>query len=143
MAAGPTTGDRGTPPPGGAATGPRDAGAAKDVLGRRGEDLAVEYLTGRGLVVLDRNWRRREGELDIVATDRSCLVVVEVKTRSGSGYGLPAEAVTPVKAARIRRLAQAWLAEHRVRWCEIRFDVVAVLAPPDREPTVEHYEGAF
>lgn len=149
MAAGPTTGGRGTPPRGGVATpaeragAPTAAAAAKDVLGRRGEDLAVEYLTACGLVVLDRNWRRREGELDIVATDRSRLVVIEVKTRSGHGYGLPAEAVTPAKAARIRRLTQAWLAEHRVRWCEIRFDVVAVLAPPDREPTVEHYEGAF
>ena len=125
------------------ARGPTERDAGRDALGRRGEDLAVEHLVGRGLVVLDRNWRRREGELDVVATDGTRLVVVEVKTRSGEGYGLPAEAVTGVKAARVRRLAQAWLTEHRVRWCEIRFDVVAVLAPPHREPTVEHYEGAF
>ncbi len=71
------------------------------------------------------------------------LVVCEVKTRSGTGYGLPAEAVTPAKAARIRRLAQSWLAEYRVRWCEVRFDVVAVLVPPGGPVSLEHYEGAF
>ena len=53
------------------------------------------------------------------------------------------EAVTRVKAARIRRLAHQWLAESRARWVEVRFDVVAVLLAPGREPQVEHYEGAF
>jgi putative endonuclease len=117
--------------------------AAKDVLGRRGEELAVEYLRRRGFVVLARNWRCREGELDVVVTDRSRLVVCEVKTRSGTGYGAPAEAVTVGKAARIRRVTQAWLAEHGVRWCEVRFDVLAILAPPDGRVSVEHYESAF
>jgi putative endonuclease len=117
--------------------------AAKDELGRRGEDIAVEHLVARGLVVLARNWRRREGELDVVATDGHSLVVCEVKTRSGIGYGLPVEAVTRVKAARIRRLAHQWLAESRARWVAVRFDVVAVLLAPGRPPVVEHYEGAF
>jgi putative endonuclease len=81
--------------------------------------------------------------LDVVATDRTRLVVCEVKTRSGTGYGEPAEAVTVHKAARIRRVTQAWLAEHRVRWCEIRFDVVAVLVPPEGPVSVRHYESAF
>jgi len=125
-------------------SGPVGSGPpAKDVLGRRGEDLAAEHLVRRGLTVLARNWRRREGELDIVATDGARLVVCEVKTRSGTGYGLPAESVTRAKAARIRRLAQAWLAENRVRWCEVRFDVVAVLLPPEGAAALEHYEGAF
>ncbi|MCY7343687.1 MAG: YraN family protein [Pseudonocardia sp.] len=117
--------------------------AAKDELGRRGEDLAVEYLTQRGLVVLSRNWRCRDGELDVVATDQERLVVCEVKTRSGTRYGEPAEAVDGRKAARIRRVTQAWLAAHQVRWCEIRFDVLAVLAEPGRPVTVQHYEAAF
>jgi putative endonuclease len=117
--------------------------ATKDELGRRGEDLAVAYLQRRGLVVLSRNWRCRDGELDVVATDRDRLVVCEVKTRSGTAFGDPAEAVTQFKAARIRRITQAWLTAHRVRWCEIRFDVVAVLAPPDGPVTLEHYESAF
>ena len=67
--------------------------AAKDVLGRRGEDLAARYLEQRGLVILSRNWRCRHGEIDLVATDSHRLVVCEVKTRSGTRYGEPAEAV--------------------------------------------------
>ena len=117
--------------------------AAKDELGRRGEDAAVRYLEQRGLVVLSRNWRCRDGELDVVATDCGQLVVCEVKTRSGTRFGEPAEAVTGRKAATIRRVTQAWLAAHRVGWCPIRFDVVAVLMEPGREPTLRHYEAAF
>ena len=114
-----------------------------DVLGRQGEDLAVDYLAGTGLVVLSRNWRCREGELDLVATDGERLVVCEVKTRSGTGYGEPSEGVTPAKAARIRRVTAAWLRAYRVGWCEIRFDVLAVLCPQGGPVTVEHLQGAF
>ncbi len=117
--------------------------AAKDVLGRRGEDLAVQYLEDHGLVVLSRNWRCRDGELDVVAIDQAELVVCEVKTRSTAWFGEPAEAVTGKKAARIRRITQAWLAVHSVRWVRIRFDVVSVVAEPGRPVTVAHYEGAF
>ncbi len=84
--------------------------ADKDVLGRRGEDLAARFLEQQGLVVLSRNWRCRHGEVDLVATDADKLVVCEVKTRSGTRFGEPAEAVTGRKAARIRRVTQAWLA---------------------------------
>ncbi len=114
-----------------------------DMLGKRGEDVAAEYLAGAGLVVLSRNWRCREGEVDLIATDGERLVVCEVKTRSGTGYGEPAEAVTLAKAARIRRITAEWLRTHRVSWCEIRFDVVAVLCPHDGPVTVEHLKGAF
>lgn len=117
--------------------------ATKDVLGRRGEDLAVAYLQEQGLVVLDRNWRCSDGELDVVCTDTEWLVVCEVKTRSSTRYGLPAEAVDLRKANRIRRLAQLWLTAHQMRWCEVRFDVLAVLAPPGRPVEVRHYRAAF
>ena len=117
--------------------------AAKDELGRRGEDLAVKYLQGQGLVILSRNWRCRDGEIDVVATDTKRLVVCEVKTRSGTRFGEPAEAVTARKASRIRRVTQAWLAAHQVRWCEIRFDVLSVVAAPGAPVTVQHYEAAF
>lgn len=113
------------------------------MLGRHGEDLAAQYLEDQGLVVLSRNWRCRHGELDLVATDADRLVVCEVKTRSGTRYGEPAEAVDWRKAARIRRLTQAWLAAHRVRWCEIRFDVLAVVVEPGRPVVVQHYRAAF
>lgn len=117
--------------------------AAKDELGRRGEDEAVRYLERRGLVVLSRNWRCRDGELDVVAVDGGRLVVCEVKTRSGTRFGEPAEAVTPRKVARIRRVTQSWLAAHHVRFCAIRFDVVAVVMEPDQPATLQHYEAAF
>jgi putative endonuclease len=117
--------------------------AAKDVLGRRGEDLAAAYLEEQGLVVLSRNWRCRHGEIDLVATDATRLVVCEVKTRSGSRYGIPAEAVTRRKVARIRRVTGAWLAAHRVYWVEVRFDVLAVTAEPGHPATVQHYRAVF
>jgi putative endonuclease len=117
--------------------------AAKDELGRRGEDLAAKYLEQQGLVVLSRNWRCRHGELDLVATDSARLVVCEVKTRSSTRFGAPAEAVDRRKAARIRLITQAWLAAHQVRWCEIRFDVLAVVAAPGAPVAVQHYEAAF
>lgn len=117
--------------------------AAKDVLGRQGEELAAAYLRDRGYALLDRNWRCRDGEIDLVATDRDKLVVVEVKTRSGTEFGDPAEAVTVRKALQVRRVTQSWLAAHRIKWCEIRFDVVAVLMEPGEAPSVRHYESAF
>ncbi|MGB8993715.1 MAG: YraN family protein [Pseudonocardiaceae bacterium] len=119
------------------------ANRRSDELGKRGEDLAADYLAGTGLVVLSRNWRCREGEIDLIATDGERLVVCEVKTRSGTGYGEPSEAVTPAKAARIRRVTAVWLRTYAVGWCEIRFDVVAVLCPQDGPATVEHLQGAF
>ena len=71
------------------------------------------------------------------------LMVCEVKHRSGARYGEQSETVTPAKAARIRRVTAAWLREYRVGWCEIRFDVLAVLCPQDGPATLEHLQGAF
>ena len=117
--------------------------AAKDVLGRRGEDLAARYLEQQGLVILSRNWRCRHGEIDLVATDSTRLVVCEVKTRSGTRYGEPAEAVDARKVARIRLVTNAWLQAHQVRWVPVRFDVLAVIAEPGAPVTFQHYEAAF
>ena len=114
-----------------------------DVLGKRGENLAADYLADAGFVVLSRNWRCRDGELDLVATDGERLIVCEVKTRSGTGYGEPSEGMTAAKAARIRRVTAAWLRTYRVGWCEVRFDVLAVLCPQGGAVTVEHLQGAF
>jgi putative endonuclease len=115
----------------------------KDAVGRFGEQVAAEHLERAGLRILDRNWRCPEGEIDIVAADGDTLVVCEVKTRSGLGYGDPAEAVVAAKAARLRRLALRWLAAHPLRWRELRFDVVTVLRGQSDEPLVRHLRGAF
>ena len=114
---------------------------AQDGLGRYGENVAVQHLTEAGLVVVERNWRCEHGEIDIVARDGDVLVVCEVKTRSSTAYGPPAAAVTPVKAARLRRLAGAWLEAHPVRPSGIRIDVVAVLRAARGPAQVEHLRG--
>ncbi|WP_448640583.1 YraN family protein [Geodermatophilus sp. URMC 63] len=112
-------------------------------LGSRGEAIAATYLTDAGLLVLDRNWRCRDGELDIVARDGSAIVFCEVKTRRATGFGHPVEAVTPAKQRRLRTLAQRWLAAHDQHAPDLRFDVVGVLVRPERPALVTHLRGAF
>ena len=114
---------------------------ATDALGEYGERVAARHLTQAGMQILDRRWRCRIGELDLVARDRGCLVVCEVKTRRSHVAGTALDAVTPVKLARLRRLAAAWLAEHDVTFGEVRIDVVAVSVPRAGGPRVEHLEG--
>lgn len=113
-------------------------------LGRWGEDLAAQHLEAAGYEVLARNWRCREGELDIVARLGGELVFVEVKARSGVGFGEPAEAVHRVKARRIHVLAAKWLAECRPPGGhDLRFDVISVVRRPGVAPTVLHLRAAF
>lgn len=113
---------------------------AKDAVGVYGERVAARLLTEIGLEVIDRNWRCARGEIDIVARDGATdeIVFVEVKTRRSTAYGLPAEAVTPAKLARLRRLAGEWLAAHQVTAAGIRLDVVAILVPGTGAAQVEH-----
>lgn len=119
-------------------------------LGRYGEEVAAAHLVAAGLTIVARNWRCRQGEVDIVALDGDVLVMCEVKTRRGVGFGTPLDAVTPAKAARLRRLALRWLADQRAaggaefaRYAEVRFDVVSVLRPLSGPTMVEHLRGAF
>ncbi len=119
--------------------------AAKDDVGRRGEELAAEVLTGEGYRLLARNWRGRSGELDVVALDGSTLVAVEIKTRSSTRFGSPAEGVTPAKLARLRRLLGEWLSvfgkDVSPRFRELRVDVVAVTLPPRGAAHVDLLRG--
>lgn len=114
---------------------------AKDALGRQGEQLAAELLEQSGLRILDRNWRCSEGEIDIVAADRRVLVVCEVKTRSGTRFGTPLEAISARKHARLRRLAVRWVVASGVLFDEIRIDVVGVLRVAPGEFRLEHIRG--
>lgn len=111
---------------------------AKDVLGKTGEELAERWLIDRGMVILDRNWRCSIGEVDLVAREGDDLVIVEVKTRTSTAFGHPAEAVTHSKLARLRRLAGAWIEQHDVHAAGLRIDVVAVLRERGQPPKVEH-----
>ena len=120
---------------------PGDPSRTKQSLGAYGEEVAARLLDASGLEILDRNWRCAEGELDVVARDGVALVVCEVKTRSGSGFGSPLDAVTPAKAVRLRRLARCWLGEQRTWFDEIRFDAVSVLCSHGGDVSVEHVRG--
>lgn len=110
-------------------------------LGQRGEDVAVAHLAGLGMQVVRRNWRCRQGEIDIVARDGPTLVFCEVKARSGLGYGSPLAAITAAKQARLRRLASLYLAEAGGHCGPIRIDAVGILWQPDRAPSVVHLRG--
>jgi putative endonuclease len=115
----------------------------RSLLGSYGERVAVRALTDAGLQVLDRNWRCRAGELDVVARDGDALVFCEVKTRTGTGFGHPVEAVTPAKRRRLRLLARAWLAAHEHHARDLRFDVVGVHVPSTGPAQVTHLRNAF
>lgn len=117
--------------------------AAKDELGRRGERLAERHLLARGYRLVERNWRCRQGEIDLVVRDGDALVFVEVKTRTSTAFGHPFEAITPAKLARLRRLAVEWCTAHPTERGHIRIDAVAVLAPRDAAPAVEHLVDVF
>jgi putative endonuclease len=101
--------------------------AARKALGAFGEDKAAAWYEAHGYRVVARNWRCREGELDIVARRGSTVVFCEVKTRASAASGIPAEAVTPAKQRKLRALAVLWLRASGVRAPELRFDVACVL----------------
>jgi putative endonuclease len=95
-------------------------------VGQAGEDAVAEWYAAAGYTVLDRNWRIREGELDLVVRDARTIAFCEVKTRRGDAFGLPVEAVTARKRQRLRLLAGRWLDAHDGRAGSLRFDVASV-----------------
>lgn len=131
--------------------------------GRRGEEEAARYLESRGYKILERNFRTRWGEIDLVARDRSTVVFVEVKTRSSTGFARPEESVTHAKQEHMRRAAGLWLSDHYPNDIpQCRFDVVSVTLiqtplprtsaslrsptsgdPKSKDLHIEHFEGAF
>ena len=119
----------------------RDQHTYRQRLGARGEAVAAKYLLDQGYTILARNWRTREGELDLVAQDRGELVAVEVKTRSGTGCGSPLTAITPVKSARLRRLLLAWVRHERPRASGLRIDAIGVTLRANERPRIDHLQG--
>lgn len=101
--------------------------AGRRALGSYGENLAARWYEAHGYVVVDRNWRCRDGEIDLILTRRRILVFCEVKTRSSDAYGSPASAVTPSKQARLRKLGMRWMDDQKLRPAAIRFDVACVV----------------
>lgn len=111
-------------------------------LGIDGEQAVAGRYEAAGYRILDRNWRCARGEIDIVAVRGDEVVFCEVKTRSSSRFGSPAEAVGHEKRSRLRRLAALWLREHGRCFRIVRFDVASVLASP-RGLEVELITDAF
>lgn len=112
-------------------------------LGALGEQLAVDHLIAQGWVIVARNWRCRQGELDVIAADAAMrtVVFVEVKTRTGDGFGGLPYAVPPPKVRRLRLLAGAWLAGQHNRFQDIRLDVIGVRIGRRRSPEICHLQG--
>jgi putative endonuclease len=116
------------------------------IVGRAGEDAVAEWYAVRGYQVLDRNWRVRDGELDLVVEREGTVAFCEVKTRRSDAFGLPVEAVTIRKQQRLRALARQWLAARAVgqrRPAELRFDVASVRPDSVQGWTVDVFEAAF
>ena len=116
---------------------------ARRAVGAYGERLAERYLQAQGLVVIARNWRCREGEVDLILRDGDAVVFCEVKTRRSTTFGTPAEAIVWRKVQRLRGLAARWLAETREHPREVRFDVVEVMPQPRGASRIEHTRAAF
>jgi putative endonuclease len=112
-------------------------------IGAIGEQLAVDHLESLGLRVLTRNWRCRYGELDVIAADdaKRIVVFIEVKARTSDQFGGVAQAVTPEKVRRLRRLAGLWLAAQDGSWAAVRIDVIGVRIGRRRIPEITHLQG--
>ena len=110
-------------------------------FGKLGEELAVDYLTGKGYEILERNWRNIHKEIDIIAKDGKFLVIVEVKTRQTDEYGEPDIAVTKRKQRMLIAAANAYITRKGLDM-ETRFDIISIIFR-DGEPVIEHIEDAF
>ncbi|GAX91427.1 YraN family protein [Effusibacillus lacus] len=112
--------------------------------GKWGEALARKHLESLGWQIVAMNWRCRSGEIDIVAQDGSCLVFVEVRTRSSTRFGFPAESVDWRKQRKVRQVASVFLASNRVCTSRTRFDMISIqMYENGQDPVLEHIQNAF
>lgn len=111
-------------------------------LGRLGENIAAEYLQGQGYKILQRNFRCRSGEVDIICIRHKVLVFVEVKTRTGQIFGSPEESITPTKQTHLRKVALDFLGKYSQPFIEIRFDVIGIMMD-EAKPSINHVIAAF
>jgi putative endonuclease len=111
----------------------------KQRTGAFGEEVTAQFLLARGDEILDRNWRIREGEIDLISLGSDgTFHFIEVKTRSSLAFGHPFEAINREKAHRMQRLAMGWLATHGCLGCEYTIDVVAILIAADGTHSLEY-----
>lgn len=116
--------------------------AKNNEIGQEGEQYAVQYLIKNGYEILHQNWRFSKAEIDIICRKGEHLVFVEVKTRSYTYYGLPAESVTSKKEELIMDAANVFMASIQYEW-KFRFDIISIVLSPDGQHQIEHVEDAF
>ncbi len=112
-------------------------------FGATGEDVAVEYLCGKGYRILQRNYQLAFGEIDVVAYRDDCVCFIEVKTRENKLYGDPFEAVDEHKQKTIRKMAECYLAFKNLEDHDVRFDVISVIRTANERFVIDHLEDAF
>lgn len=112
-------------------------------LGRAGEDRAVGYFKELGYIIVERNFRCKLGEIDIVARDGPVLVFIEVRTRRGDGYGSALESIVYKKQLKVRQVAKYYLQSTGLFSGPVRFDVLALTAGPGGIVKIEHVKNAF
>lgn len=111
-------------------------------IGKKGEQLAVEFLKNKGYTILETNWRFRRSEVDIIAKDKEILVFIEVKTRSYDYFGKPESFVSKRKKILLQDAASAYMVKINHSW-EIRFDIIGILMPTPKKISIKHFEDAF
>jgi putative endonuclease len=117
---------------------------SRDTLGRRGEDEAAKYLRSIGYRIVATRERILRGDIDLVALDGRTVVFVEVRSRTSTAHGHPAETIGYHKQRRVAQLATAYIRRHRLEDCSVRIDVVTVTFDgPEGQPQVEHFQNAF
>lgn len=111
-------------------------------IGSKGENLATDFLISKGYTILERNWRFKKAEIDIIAKDTNVLIFIEVKTRSYSFYGEPESFVDKRKKKFIADAASQYMQQINYDWA-IRFDIIGILLKKDKAPIISHFKDAF
>ena len=125
--------------PRGAALRGRHGG--RPAFGAWGEDLAAEYVESLGWTIIARNWACDVGEIDLVAREGQTVVFIEVKARSGTGFGDPLESITTAKVRKLHELALAWLVNQDDGVHSVRIDAIGVMVRPGTKPSITHVRG--
>lgn len=112
-------------------------------IGRFGEDTASKYLEESGYTILDRNFKCRSGEIDIIARDGNYIVFIEVKTRSGSFYGTPGEAVNELKQHKIIKVSETYIMKRKLFNYDFRFDVIEIVIDKAKNASIKLIKDAF
>jgi len=115
----------------------------KQILGKRGEDVAVTFLESKDIQILERNYHFMKAEIDIVAYNGRQIIFAEVKTRTSTKFGEPEEAVSEKKKKNMYAAAEAWLYERKMDGAPVRFDIISVVIREGEEPRIRHFEAAF